>query len=124
MYVVTLKIDDMEYILNRVNFYVARKSDKNGRPISESAWTVNIHMDTTDESLFTEWMVDPTKKKDVSLKFYEGGDTKKEWQFAKAYCVGFQENFVADAGVMETQLIISGTTVENGNATINNNWTT
>lgn len=124
MYKVNLVIDSKEYPLNRVNFYVIRKRDKNGRPVSMSAWTVNINLDSITDGTFTEWMVDQNKKKDVSLKFYEGNDTKKEWQFAKAYCIGFEENFVADAGVMETQLVISGETVNNGNATITTNWQT
>ena len=123
MYTVNLVIDGTEYLLNRVNFYVIRKRDKKGRPVSESAWTVNVTMDATTDGVFTEWMIDPNKKKDVSIKFYQGTDPKKEWKFDKSYCILFVENFVADAGVMETQIVISGETVNNGNATITNNWT-
>lgn len=123
MYTVNLVIDGTEYLLNRVNFYVIRKRDKKGRPVSESAWTVNISLDATTDGVFTEWMIDPNKKKDVSIKFYQGDETKKEWQFEKAYCILFEESFVADAGVMETQLVISGEKVNNGNATITHNWT-
>ncbi|MBC7891990.1 MAG: hypothetical protein H7Y12_07265 [Sphingobacteriaceae bacterium] len=121
-FLVNLVIDGEELPLNRVNFFAMRNRDSKGRVSSNLAWTVAVSLDTTPENTFTDWMIDPNKKKDVSIKFYEGDEAEKEWQFTQAYCIGFKESFVADSGKMETRIVISGELVTNGNATLKYDW--
>ncbi|MCY7352983.1 MAG: hypothetical protein LH606_20390, partial [Cytophagaceae bacterium] len=68
--------------------------------------------------------IDPNKKKDVSIKFYEGDEVEKEWKFNQSYCIGFEENFMDNSGTMETRIILSGELITNGNATLKYDWPT
>ncbi len=122
-FILTLNIDGEEITLNRVNFFAIRSRDAKGRPSSSLAWTASMSMDTTPETAFTDWMIDPNMKKDVSIKFYRGDEVEKEWQFNQASCFGFKEIYVDDSGRMESRIVISGEVVTNGNATLKYDWT-
>ncbi|GAB4044077.1 type VI secretion system tube protein TssD [Spirosoma foliorum] len=122
-YKAILMTGDFGYGLNRVNFFVARDRDDKGRPVPNLAWTIMVSMYAVRDTVFTEWMIDPTKKRDMEIFFNEGGEVAvKKWNFKDVYCVGFEENFVQDLGIMETILLLSGQAVTNGNATLTYQW--
>lgn len=123
-YKAILMTGEFGYRLNRVNFFVARDRDDKGRPVSNLAWTIMVSMYAVRDTVFTEWMIDPTKKKDMEIGFSAGGEgeIQKRWSFKDVYCVGFEENFVQDLGIMETILLLSGQAVTNGNATLIHQW--
>ncbi|GAA4395381.1 hypothetical protein GCM10023187_02170 [Nibrella viscosa] len=111
-------------MLNRVNFFAVRDRDSKGRPVAKAAWTMMVSLYAIRDKMFTEWMLDPFKKKDLTIAFLAGdqNEKEKEWQFKDVYCIGFEENFVEDLGIFETIVILSGESVSNGNATLSYNW--
>ncbi len=123
-YMATMDADGTGWRLDRVNFFAARDRDNKGRPVPNLAWTIMISIYSSKETVFTEWMLDPTKKKDITISFSDGAESQKKWDFKQAFCVGFEESFIDDLGIMETIIILSGQAVSNGNATLTYDWAT
>ncbi|GAB3783004.1 hypothetical protein GCM10028818_40040 [Spirosoma horti] len=121
-YIAKLSVSNTEYTLSRINFFAVRDRDKKGRPVPDMAWTVMMSLYAIRDTFFTDWMLDPTKKRDAKISFYSGTDKEKEWELKDVYCVGFEENFVDDLGIMETLVILAGSTISNGNATLTYQW--
>lgn len=121
-YLAKLQVSNTEYDLNRVNFFAVRDRDKKGRPVPDMAWTIMVSLFAVRDTFFTDWMLNPTQKRDATISFHSGSDKDKVWEFKDVYCVGFEENFVDDLGIMETLVILAGSTVSNGNATLTYQW--
>ncbi|MGA0560242.1 type VI secretion system tube protein TssD [Larkinella sp. VNQ87] len=117
-----MELGDVSHTLNRVNFFAIRKRDSKARSVSNTAWTLMISLYAIREEVFTEWMLDPQKKNKIGIIFSEGMDTVKRWDFEDVFCVGFEESFIEDLGVFETVIILTGESVNNGNATIKYDW--
>lgn len=121
-YMAIMMTGDFGYRLNRVNFFTIRDRDDKGRPVPNLAWTIMVSMYAVRDTVFTEWMIDPTHKRDMKIGFSAGGEIQKQWSFEQVYCVGFEENFVQDLGIMETILVLSGKSVSSGNTTLTYQW--
>ncbi|GAB2556321.1 type VI secretion system tube protein TssD [Spirosoma areae] len=119
-----LHVGNTGYVLDKLNFFAIRKRDNKGRTVSNTAWTIMISLYAVKDQVFTEWMFNPTLKKNISISFTDGLEKQKEWEFTDVFCVGFEENFIEDLGVLETVLVLTGVSVSNGNATIKYDWGT
>ncbi|MBC7891986.1 MAG: hypothetical protein H7Y12_07245 [Sphingobacteriaceae bacterium] len=115
-----MEVDGETYSLLRTHFYGFRKRDPKGRPSSKAGWMVVMQMDLREESTISSWMLDKNSKKEVTIKFYNADDdsTLKEWQLTEAVCYNMSESFIADAGFMLTTILVAGTEIGNGNATL------
>ncbi|MBN8825513.1 MULTISPECIES: type VI secretion system tube protein TssD [Spirosoma] len=111
--------------LRKVFVTCHRKRDAKGRPSSASRWAIAVAIDTDEDGTFTEWMVNPTMQKTVTVKYYkidEEGSVLKQWTLKDAHCYSMIEGFVADSSILMTTLVISGAEISNGNATLTHNW--
>ena len=66
-----LEMDGNSYKLNRIFFTATRKRDAQGRPASATNWRILLAIDAKEESVFTQWMVDPRMQKDITIKYYK-----------------------------------------------------
>lgn len=71
---------------------------------------INVVIESTANTEFTEWMISPTDKKSGKILFYkrDGMGVMRKLQFEEAYCVQFHEKFRSEgAEPMQTFLTIS-----------------
>ncbi|GAB3318800.1 hypothetical protein GCM10027299_10760 [Larkinella ripae] len=117
-----IEVGGVSKALMSCNFFAIRKRDARARAVSNTAWTIRIALHAFREEVFTEWMIDPTKKKDITIRFMNADGETKEWFFINVFCIGFDETYIEDVGYFQTVIILTGQGVTNGNATIEYDW--
>ena len=113
-----LVFDGEQYELTSCVVNVSRKADNRGKPASKSFWSIDIIMDSLEDTTITEWMVNPNLQKDGEIEIYRTDDDVKlkVIQFKKAYCVFMKDSFYTDIDFMKCFLTIVGEEINIGEA--------
>jgi len=113
-----LVFDGEQYELTACLVNIHRKADNRGRPASKSSWSIDVLMDSMDDTAITEWMVNPHLQKDGEIELYRTDDDArlKVISFTKAYCVHMRDSFFTDVAFMKCFLRIVGEEISIGEA--------
>ncbi len=117
-----LVFDGEGYELTACLVNVSRKADQRGKPASKPFWTIDVIMDSLDDTAITEWMVNPHLQKDGEIEIYSTEDDVKlkVIKFKKAYCMFMKDVFYTDITFMKCYLTIVGEEIVIGEAKFTN----
>jgi hypothetical protein len=122
----TLTVAGKDFDVINCVYSFGQATDDKGRPASDvKGGSITIQIVVTDDDSMMDWMVDPYKKQDGSVKFskIDQDSTLKEVQFKNAYCVGYSETFSStSSSAMIATLNISAGSISVGSATLDNKW--
>jgi|LGVF01.2.fsa_nt_gb hypothetical protein len=93
---VSLKVDGKDYQVLKCKYTLNQNVDKSGRPTSSIiGGEIEITLKSSDETVFFEWMCDPTMKKDGTITFYKRDEEAKmkELNFSDAYLINYVETY-------------------------------
>jgi hypothetical protein len=105
-----LSIDGSEFELNYCKIFKARNQDNRGRPASTYQWSIICAMDAIDDTIITDWMINPSMQKEGNIIFYKDDQESKlkEIGFKKAYCTNLIDQFMDDLSYMDCWFAIKG----------------
>ena len=105
-----LIIDGKTYKLRSCYSTISRETDMKGRPTSPPTWVIIATIDVVDDTTITNWMIDPYKQVDGSIKLYKMDEESKlkEIAFKKSYCLHLNDKFAFHEGRSNCTIVISG----------------
>ena len=123
---VRLKVAGKELPVLECDYSLSQDIDATGRPSSITrGGQIHVKVESTGDTAFFEWMVNPFERKEGSLVFVkrDSDATLKELKFKEGYLVNYRENFgsVGDNPVFES-FTISAKEIEVGNGKHLNEW--
>ncbi len=108
------------------DYALRRDVDAKGRPASGVyGGTINLTIESTDDTTIVESMVNQYKPIDGTITFKKSDEDAKmkELTFEKAYVIAFQESIdVKGSKPMQIDFTISAQTIKIGNAEHKNEW--
>lgn len=108
------------------DYALHRDVDPKGRPASGVyGGTINLSIESTDDTSIVESMVNQYKPIDGTITFKKGDEDAKmkELSFEKAYVIAFKEGIdVKGAKPMQIDFTISAQKIKIGNAEHQNEW--
>lgn len=121
-----LKVAGKELPILACDYALKQETDATGRPSTITrGGKINITVESTGDTAFFEWMVNPFERKEGSIIFAkrDSDATLKELKFKEAYLVDYYEQFgsVGENPVTET-FTISAKEIEVGNGAHKNEW--
>lgn len=102
-----IQLDGKTYDLRSVRIYLFRGVDAKGRPLINAEWRISIIIDAIQDTVITEWMIDPYKKMDGKL-FIRCREGNKEIEFKEAFCIGMTDEFNPGIDFASCECHISG----------------
>lgn len=125
-YSAKLSVDGNEFKVRHCNYSLHQNIDETGRPMSGVlGGTIQLEIESSDNTFFMEWMVDPIKKLNGSIAFSktnEEGELKKV-EFEDGFLTGYSESMDALSNApMVENIVISARTLSVGGASLENIW--
>ena len=121
-----LEVDGKEYRVVYCNYSLKQFVDDTGRPSSTvRAGTIDIIVESTDDTTLFEWMCDSYMRKDGKITFNKRDEDAKmkELEFKEAYMVSYKESFDnAGTGAMQEKFSLSAHSIKLGNGEHENEW--
>ncbi|HNU76866.1 MAG: type VI secretion system tube protein TssD [Prolixibacteraceae bacterium] len=121
-----LEVDGKEYRVVYCNYSLKQFVDDTGRPSSTvRAGTIDIIVESTDDTTLFEWMCDSYMRKDGKITFNKRDEDAKmkELEFKEAYMVSYKESFDnAGTGAMQEKFSLSAHSIKMGNGEHENEW--
>lgn len=121
-----LEVDGKEYRVVYCNYSLKQFVDDTGRPSSTvRAGTIDIIVESTDDTTLFEWMCDSYMRKDGKITFNKRDEDAKmkELEFKEAYMVSYKESFDnAGTGAMQEKFSLSAHSIKMGNGEHENGW--
>jgi len=121
-----LEVDGKEYRVVYCNYSLKQFVDDTGRPSSTvRAGTIDITVESTDDTTLFEWMCDSYMRKDGKITFNKRDEDAKmkELEFKEAYMVSYKESFDnAGTGAMQEKFSLSAHSIKMGNGEHENEW--
>lgn len=121
-----LEVDGKEYRVVYCDYSLKQFIDDTGRPSSTvRAGTLNITVESTDDTTLFEWMCDSYMRKDGKITFNKRDEDAKmkELEFKEAYMVSYQELFDnVGPGAMLEKFSLSAHSIKMGNGEHENEW--
>jgi hypothetical protein len=125
-FLATFKVDGKEYNVLSCNYNLYQDVDNTGRPSSETrGGTVNLIVESTDDTLIFDWMCDSYMTKDATLTFNKRDSNAKlkELEIKEAYCVNYNESFDnSGSGAMIMSFTLSARSIKMGEGGHDNKW--
>lgn len=122
----TLEVDGKTYRVVNCDYSLSQFVDDTGRPSSTvRAGTINMTVESTDDTTLFEWMCDSYMRKDGKITFNKRDlDAKmKVLEFSEAYMVAYKEVFDSSGpGSMQESFSLSAHTLKMGNGEIESEW--
>jgi Hemolysin coregulated protein Hcp (TssD) len=119
-------VSGFETNLNYVYLDINQAVDTLGRPASLTrGGKVTLEFNSTDDTVVTEWMVNPAKRMDCKVTFLGLlRETLKTMELTNAYCVEMHERFdgTTSSSQMVTTITISPEKIKVGGIELNNRW--
>jgi hypothetical protein len=120
------EVDGKEYRVVNCDYSLKQFIDDTGRPSSTvRAGTINVTVESTDDTTLFEWMCDSYARKDGKITFNKRDEDAKmkELEFKEAYMVSYKEYFdnVGPGAMMET-FSLSAHSIKMGNGELENEW--
>ncbi|MBX2924965.1 MAG: phage tail protein [Chitinophagaceae bacterium] len=121
-----LKVAGKDLPILACDYSLKQETDATGRPSSITrGGKINVTVESTGETTFFEWMVNPFERKEGSIVFMKRDNdaTLKELKFKEGYLVDYFEQFgsTGDTPVTET-FTISAKEIEIGDGSHVNEW--
>lgn len=121
-----LKVGGKELNILACDYSLKQETDATGRPSSTTrGGKINVTVESTGDTTFFEWMVNPFERKDGSIVFIKRDNdaTLKEVKFKEAYLIDYFEHFgsTGDNPVTET-FTMSAKEMEVGSGVHINEW--
>ena len=121
-----LKVAGKELPVLACDYSLMQETDPTGRPSSVTrGGKINITIESTGDTTFFEWMVNPFERKEGSIVFIkrDSDATLKEIKFKEGYLVNYFEQLgsTGDNPATET-FTISAKELEEGNGKHQNEW--
>jgi hypothetical protein len=109
------------------SYSFSRDIDPTGKPSGGvRGGTIHITIESTGKAPLYDWIIDPTKTKDGTIKIEdpeEKGSSLKEIKFEKAYIIEYSESFNWQGGENMTETFsISAEKINIGGNDWNNEW--
>ena len=121
-----LKVAGKEIPVLSCDYSLKQETDATGRPSSITrGGKINVTVESTDDTAFFEWMVNPFERKEGSIVFVkrDSDATLKELKFKEAYVVDYKEEFDAkNDNPNYERFTISAMSIEVGNGKHENEW--
>jgi len=121
-----LKVAGKELPVLHCNYSLKQETDATGRPSSITrGGKINVTIESTADTAFFEWMVNPFERKEGSIVFIkrDSDATLKELKFKEAYVVDYKEDFDAKSENPNCETFtISAMEIEVGNGKHQNEW--
>lgn len=125
-YSATFSLDGTDFSVLSCNYSFGQGINDVGQPSTDvKGGTISLQVAASDDNSIIGWMIDPTGKKDGSIKFEksDGGGTLKEVKFEGGICVGYSESFNStNALPMTISLNITAQKVSVGDASLEKKW--
>lgn len=122
----TFKVDGEEYRVLNCRYSLHQEVDKTGRPSSTTrSGTVDLTIESTDDTSLFEWMCDSYMRKDATIVFNKRDEDSKmkELEITEAYMVSYEEAFDdSGSGAMTESFSLSARGIKMGNGEHENEW--
>jgi len=122
----TFKVDGEEYRVLNCRYSLHQEVDKTGRPSSTTrSGTVDLTIESTDDTSLFEWMCDSYMRKDGTIVFNKRDEDSKmkELEITEAYMVSYEEAFDdSGSGAMTESFSLSARGIKMGNGEHENEW--
>jgi ADP-ribosylglycohydrolase len=122
----TFEVDGKSYRVVKLDYTLSQFVDDTGRPSSTTrAGTINITVESTDDTTLFEWMCDSYMRKDGKITFNKRDEDAKMkvLEFNEAYMVNYKEFFDSfGPGSMQETFSLSAHIVKMGNGEIESEW--
>lgn len=108
MFTAKLKIEGKEFSVLKCFYHMDRDTDQSGRPATDvRGGTVMIQIESSSETMFWDWMINPYAQKDGEVEFMKRNDPTpaKVLKFKEAYIVQYGENFDVVGGTRDQPMI-------------------
>ncbi len=121
-----LDVEGQDLRVLHCNYSLQRDTDFTGRPSSDvRGGTIHFEVESTDSSMFFEWMTDPYAMKSGKFTFYKRDEESKmkELEFEDAYLVSYSESVdaIGDNPMVES-LVVSAKKIKLGGGEHENDW--
>lgn len=122
----TLDLDGKIYRVIKCDYSLKQFVDDTGRPSSTvRAGTINMEVESTDDTTLFEWMCDSYMRKDGKITFNKRDEDAKMkvLEFTEAYMVSYSEAFDnIGSGSMNEKFSLSAHVLKMGNGEHENEW--
>jgi len=122
-----LKLDGEEMVVLKLQFKLTQDTDVTGKVTADpmGGW-IKLTVESTKSTLLFDWMKGTKTTKDGVITFFQKGAADKkmrEFRFSEAYCISYDENFVAyDDNPMEIEIVFSAKKIDLNGSKFNKNW--
>lgn len=122
----TFEVDGNNYRVVNCDYSLNQFVDDTGRPSSTvRAGTINLTVESTDDTKLFEWMCDSYMRKDGKITFNKRDEDAKMkvLEFKEAYMVSYKELFDnSGPGSMQESFSLSAHVVKMGDGEIESEW--
>ena len=122
----TFEVDSKEYRIIKCSYSLHQAVDDTGRPSSTArGGTVNIVLESTDDTSLFEWMCDSYMNKECKIIFNKRDEDSKlkELVITEAYMVEYSESFDSDNDLAMVQSFsLSAHSISMGDGELENEW--
>ncbi len=115
-------------VMNVLEFQctINQDTDKSGKPSADPVGgKIRIVVESTKSTMLFDWMVSNTQTKNGKLTFYRRDAVSKmrDLQFKDAYCVHYDEMFVAyNSMSMKIEIVVSAKEINMNGSQFTRNW--
>ncbi len=112
MFSAKFKIEGNEYRVLKFQYELDRDIDQTGRPAGDvRGGTVSLTIESSQETMFWDWMIDAYARKDGEIEFYKRDEPTpaKVVKFTEAYMISYGEKFDVTGGEKDQPMIESFT---------------
>ncbi len=121
-----LEIDGETLNVLEFQYVVMQDTDKSGKPSADpQGGDLRIVIESTKSTMLFDWMVSSSQTKNGKLTFFRRDAISKmrELQFTEAYCIRYEEKFVAyNAMSMNIEILVSAKDITMNGSKLARNW--
>jgi len=121
-----LNIEGKSYTVLECDYSLDQPIDDTHKPIGRpKGGLITMAVESNDDTELFHWMQEPEHTKDGKIVFYKSDavSIQKKLEFTKAYCVKYNEHFIAEGKTpMTITVTISAQTLKLGDVPYQNLW--
>lgn len=125
-YRAALEVDGSKFRVRHCTYSLHQNIDENGRPSTQvMGGTIQIEVESSDDTALVDWMIDPTGKKSGKIEFSKTDEegVLKVVEFEDAFLTSYTENMDAISNVPMTEnLVISCKKLTSNGVSHENIW--
>jgi type VI protein secretion system component Hcp len=125
-FIAKISVDGEALTVLHCSYRFTQQTDGTGKPVSvPHGGFINLVVESTSETSFFDWMINPTQTKNGSITFYRRDSMSKlkTIDFTEAYCVDYSEIYNHEGDhPMQVQISISAKEITLNGSPYKNNW--